>query len=67
MKQGKQLTANAPEPLDPKDLTRTQQNLVIEYLKYCEALSNVEISDFLKIHRITVAKRLDEVDEQTRL
>ncbi len=45
MKQGKQLTPNTIELLDPKDLTRTQQNLVIEYQKYSEALSNVEIAD----------------------
>ena len=40
-----------PEPLDPKDLTPTQQNIVIEHLKYSEALSNTEIADYLKLQK----------------
>jgi len=66
MKQGKQLTPNTIELLDPKDLTRTQQNLVIEYQKYSEALSNVEIADYLKLHRETIANRLKAIDKEHR-
>ncbi len=64
MEKGKQPKPDAPEPLEPSELTRIQKIQLIEYLKYSEALSNVEISDFLKIHRITVAKRLVDIDEQ---
>ena len=64
MVKGKPVHPNALEPLVPSGLTRVQQIQLIEYLKYCEALSNVEISDFLKIHRITVSKRLNEINEQ---
>ena len=67
VKKGKQPKPDAPEPLEPSELTRVQQIQLIEYLKYSEALSNVEISDFLKIHRVTVGRRLDELDERQAL
>ncbi len=67
MVKGKPVHPNALELLKPSELTRVQQINLIEYLKYCEALSNVEISDFLKIHRVTVGRRLDELDERQAL
>jgi len=67
MVKGKPVHPNALELLKPSELTRVQQIQLIEYLKYSEALSNVEISDFLKIHRVTVGRRLDELDEQQAL
>jgi len=67
MEKGKPVHSNALEPLEPSELSRIQKIQLIEYLKYSEALSNVEISDFLKIHRVTVAKRLDEIDERQTL
>ena len=67
MDKGRPVHPNAPEPLEPSELTRVQQIQLIEYLKFCKALSNREIADFLKIHRITVAKRLDELEEQQAL
>ncbi len=67
MVKGKPVHPNVEEPLSPSELTRVQQIQLIEYLKYSEALSNVEISDFLKIHRVTVGRRLDELDEQQAL
>jgi len=67
MEKGKPVHPNALEPLEPSELTRVQQIQLIEYLKYCEALSNTEIADFLKIHRVTVGRRLDELDERQAL
>jgi len=67
MVKGKPVHPNVEEPLSPSELTRVQQIQLIEYLKYSEALSNVEISDFLKIHRVTVGRRLDELDERQAL
>jgi len=67
MVKGKPVHPNALELLKPSELTRVQQIQLIEYLKYSEALSNVEISDFLKIHRVTVGRRLDELDERQAL
>lgn len=66
MRQEKQLPPNATLPLNPKDLTRTQQNLVIEFKKYSESLSNVEIALYLGLHRGTIGSRLKIIDEEHR-
>jgi len=64
MQQGKEIKPNTPLALDPKTLTHSQQNLVIEFKKYSEALSNVEIADYLKLHRETIANRLKDIDKE---
>jgi len=64
---GNAVSPTAPEPLSPFDLTRTQQNLLIDYLKYSEAFTNTELADYLKIDKKTVARRLRELDEQQAL
>jgi len=67
MEKGKPVHPNSPEPLEPSELSRVEQIHLIEYLKYCEGLFDTEIGFFLKMHRITVSKRLAEIDEQQTL
>jgi len=67
MEKGKPVHPNSPEPLEPSELSRVELIHLIEYLKYCEGLFDTEIADFLKMHRVTVSKRLAEIDEQQTL
>ena len=48
-----------PSPLDPKALTHTQQNVLIEYLKFYQSMLIHEIADYLKITRQTVSKGIE--------
>ena len=49
---------NDPPPLNPKELTFTQQNVLREHLKFYQSMLIIEIADYLKITRQTVSKRL---------
>ena len=40
-----------PKPLNPKELTYTQQNSLIEYLKFYQSMLIIEIADYIKITR----------------
>ena len=66
MQQGKEIKPNAPLALDSKTLTHTQQNLLIEFKKYSEVMSNVEIALYLGLHRGTIGSRLKIIDEEHR-
>jgi len=48
---------NEPSPLDPKKLTRSQQNVLIEHLRFYQSMLIFEIADYLKLARQTVSKR----------
>ena len=37
--------SNNPSPLNPKDLTHTQQNILIKYLKFYQSMLIYEIAD----------------------
>jgi len=55
-----------PPPLNPKALTHTQQNALIEYLKIYQSMLMIEIADYLKITRQTVSKRLKIVKKEVQ-
>ena len=57
---------NDPLPLDPKALTFTQQNSLIEYLKFYQSMLMPEIADYLKITRQTVSKRLQVIKKEVQ-
>jgi len=63
IQEGNVVSPTAPEPLSPFGLTRIQQNLLIDFLKYSEAFTNTELADYLKIDKKTVARRLIEINE----
>ena len=48
IQRGLALFPNDPLPLDPKALTYTQQNSLIEYLKFYQSMLMIEIADYLK-------------------
>ena len=58
LQSGLSLEPNDPKPLNPKELTYTQQNSLIEYLKFYQSMLIIEIADYIKITRQTVPKRL---------
>jgi len=66
MQQGEEIKPNAPLALDPKTLTHSQQNLIVEFKKYSESLSNTEIALYLGLHRETIGSRLKIIDEEHR-
>ena len=55
-----------PLPLDHKALTHTQQNALIEYLKFYQSMLIHEIADYLKITRQTVSKRLKIIKKEVQ-
>jgi len=57
---------NEPSPLDPKKLTHTQQNALIEYLKFYQSMLMIEIADYLKITKQTVSKRLKIIKKEVQ-
>ena len=57
---------NGPSPLNPKALTHTQQNALIEYLKFYQSMLMIEIADYLKITRKTVSKRLKIIKKEVQ-
>ena len=57
---------NGQSPLDPKALTHTQQNALIEYLKFYQSMLIHEIADYLKITRQTVSKRLKIIKKEVQ-
>ena len=58
LQSGLSLEPNDLSPLNPKDLTYTQQNMLIEHLKFYQSMLTIEIADYIKITRQTVPKRL---------
>ena len=54
-------------PLDPKELSDTLKDAVIEYLKYHEGLLNIEIAHVMKIHPSTVIRKLSGIAERRAL
>jgi len=66
LKAGLQLTQDDPLPLNPEDLTHTQQNALIEYLKFFQSMLIYEIADYLKITRQTVSKRLKIIKKEVQ-
>ena len=46
MQRGKATLPNDPLPLNPKTLTYTQQNSLIEYLKFYQSMLMIEIADY---------------------
>ena len=57
---------NGPSPLNPKALTHTQQNALIEYLKFYQSMLMIEIADYIKITRQTVSKRLQVIRKEVQ-
>ena len=57
---------NGPSLLNPKALTHTQQNALIEYLKFYQSMLMIEIADYLKITRKTVSKRLKIIKKEVQ-
>ena len=55
-----------PKPLNPKELTYTQQNSLIEYLKFYQSMLIIEIADYIKITRQTVSKRLQVIRKEVQ-
>jgi len=49
---------NDLRPLDPKELTYTQQNLLIKHLKFYQSMLIIEIAEYIKLTRQAVSKRL---------
>ena len=66
LERGLALFPNDPLPLDPKALTFTQQNSLIEYLKFYQSMLMPEIADYLKITRQTVSKRLQVIKKEVQ-
>ena len=66
LERGLALFPNDPLPLDPKALTHTQQNSLIEYLKFYQSMLMIEIADYLKITRKTVSKRLKIIKKEVQ-
>jgi len=66
IQRGLALFPNDPLPLDPKALTFTQQNSLIEYLKFYQSMLMPEIADYLKITRKTVSKRLKIIKKEVQ-
>jgi len=52
--------------LDPKSLSKSDQNLIIQYLRYEENLSQVKIAQILNLVPDTVRARLRKIDEGYR-
>lgn len=66
LQRGLALFPNEPSPLDPKALTFTQQNSLIEYLKFYQSMLMIEIADYPKITRQTVSKRLKIIKKEVK-
>ena len=66
LERGLALFPNDPLPLDPKALTFTQQNSLIEYLKFYQSMLMPEIADYIKITRQTVSKRLQVIKKEVQ-
>jgi len=66
MQEGIEIKPNVPLPLNPKDLSHTQQNILIEHLKFNEAMLIIEIADYIKLTRQTVASRLKIINKESR-
>ena len=57
---------NDPLPLDPKELTYTQQNMLIEHLKFYQSMLIIEIADYIKITRQAVSRRLKIIKKEVQ-
>jgi len=66
MQEGIEIKPNVPLLLNPKDLSHTQQNILIEHLKFNEAMLIIEIADYIKLTRQTVASRLKIINKESR-
>ena len=53
-------------PNDPKELTYTQQNMLIEHLKFYQSMLIIEIADYIKLTRQTVSKRLKIIKKEVQ-
>jgi len=54
MQEGIEIKPNVPLLLNPKDLSHIQQNILIEHLKFNEAMLIIEIADYIKLTRQTL-------------
>ena len=52
--------------LDPKSLSKSDQNLIIEYLRYEEGWSQAKIAQILNLVPDTVRARIRKIDESYR-
>lgn len=52
--------------LEPSNLSKEEQGLIIEYLRYEENFTIAKISTLLNLHRDTVRSRLKKIDEAMR-
>jgi len=66
MQEGIEIKPNVPLPLNPKDLTNSQQNIVIEHLKFNEAMLIIEIADYIQLTRQTVSSRLKIIRKENK-
>ena len=66
LQSGLSLEPNDPLPLNPKTLNYTQQNMLIEHLKFYQSMLMIEIADYLKITRQTVSRRLSVIRREVK-
>ena len=66
LQSGLSSATNDQPPLDPKELTYTQQNMLIEHLKFYQSMLIIEIADYIKLTRQTVSKRLQAIRKEVK-
>ena len=66
LQSGLSLEPNDPTPFNPKDLTYTQQNLLIEHLTFYQSMLIIEIAEYIKLTRQTVSRRLSVIRKEVK-
>jgi len=66
LQKGLSSTPYDPPPLNPKELTYSQQNMLIEHLKFYQSMLIIEIADHIKLTRQTVSKRLQIIEREVK-